>query len=562
MTLPAITAADVFLTVIAALVTVAVFLRMTLFAGLQVRRMRWRTIFRLRPGPGFATIVELWWRWGRIEMLRHSKNIRPDLTFPQRLFARTTTYGCYLGRGPYFRKCFSNPEHQTITIAPPRKQKTGQLGDEIIDWPGAVLDHETRPGCYFGTAGYRARGGRPVMTFNPDGLGGIPSTFGWAITQGCDDPAEAIYRAADLVGAVADIGEMRWWAEKAALALGAGMHMAGVLSTAGSPDQQATALLATALHAGADMTAVWEWAYGSPTLVTRAAEHPDASLPLIGALTELDKPGKTADSVKITMSKALAWMAIPSLREMVTGPNARPFDVGRWIFSCGTIYMISPGGEQSPSAPLFRAFTSYCHREAKKIASSLLGGKLAPGPLFALDEIDKCPIDLPKWLSDSAGFGIRIHAVAHGTGQLEDKHGRAGLDTIMATTGVKIFLGGNHVVKTLQDVSILCGTLEHGEARGLNPVVPVEYLARMPRKRGLIINDDLFPTVVKVRAYWRRIRHRLGLYPRPPQLVSAAQAITGNGHIPDTVPLAPVGAGGPALDAFEDFIDRNPDAAA
>jgi type IV secretion system protein VirD4 len=529
--------AVVFLGVAAFAGAVAVaFLRCTVFSGLQVRRMRWRTVMRVRPGAGFAALPELWWRWGRLAALYYGRRTRPDIGFWRRLVTPSTALACRLGRGPYFRRCYADSEKQTLYLAPPRKGKTGALGDRVIDHPGPALIHETRPDQFWGTAGYRARRG-PVQTFNPDNLGGIPSTIRWAMTAGCDDPAEALYRAADLVGAVADTGEMQWWVEKAQIALAAGVHAAGLLDSDVPPAAAAAAELAGGLHAaalgGADMGSVWAWAYGDKTLVQQAGAHPAASLPLLGALTELDRPGKTADSVRITMSKALAWMAVPQLRDMVTGPAARPFDVPAWIDACGTIYVISPGGEQSPAAPLFRCLTSYMHRQAKVYAQTRPGRRLAPGPLFALDELDKCPIELPAWLADSGGSGIQIAAVVHSTGQLKSKYGEDGLDTVWSTAGVKIFLGGNHRVRTLQDISVLGGTLPGGEARGLNPVIPVEFLARLPNWRALVIADNLFPLVVKIRPYWRRTRNRLGLAPRPPVLTApAAAAAAANGHAP------------------------------
>ena len=79
----------------------------------------------------------------------------------------------------------------------------------------------------------------------------------------------------------------------------------------------------------------------------------------------------------------------------------------------GTIYLISPGDEESPSAPLFRCFAGYLHRGAKRHALLQPGRRIDPGVLFALDELHKCPVDLPSWLADSAGFGIQLDAVVH-----------------------------------------------------------------------------------------------------------------------------------------------------
>jgi type IV secretion system protein VirD4 len=548
------------LAVIVTLLAVAIVFRCTLFSGDQVRRMRWRVLFRLRPGPGFATAAELYLRWGRWAAIHYGRLSRPSMPGWQRATSKTTEYAARLGRGPYFRRLYNSLELATLLLAPPRKGKTGHLGDRLIDHPGPALAHEAmRPDLYFGTAGYRKNTG-PIQTFNPDGIGNIPSTFRWAMTAGCEDPAEAIYRAADLVGAVADVGEMQWWSEKARGALAAGVHAAG-LARQIHVHETAVAAVAAGIQAASllngDMGDVWAWAFGDKTLINQVRSHPAVSMPLLGALTELDRPGKTADSIKITMSKSLEWLAVPSLRNMVTGPDAAPFDVPAWIDSRGTLYMISPGPE-APSAPLFRCFASYVHRTAKAYAQLLPGRRLDPGLLFALDELDKCPVPLPLWLADSGGSGIQVVPVVHSTGQLEEKFGEAGLNTVMSTTGVKIFFGGNHHVRTLKDVSELCGTLPRGEQYE-NPVAPINFVTRLPRRCALVINDDLAPVVVRIRPFWKRTRYRFGLAPalpvlqrikaqvQMPELVTAATNGNGNGHaaIHDTIPFPVIPAGGP-----------------
>jgi type IV secretion system protein VirD4 len=544
---------DLIIAALLVVLTVALLIRGTIFAKLMVRRMKWRTLIKWRPGPGFATYPELFIRWGRFAAVHQARRSRPSLG-RYRWVTPTAQLSTYLGRGPMWRKCFGDGQAQRLIIAPPRRMKTGMLGDQVIDWPGPALIHETRPDLFRGTAGYRGDLG-PLQIFNPDRTGGIPSTFRWAMTSGCGDPAEALYRAADLVGAVADTGEMQWWSEKARGSLAGAIHAAGL--TYDDPGTISSLALAAGMQAanlvGGTMGDVFNWAYGAGAeLIREARRHPAASEALFGALTELDRPGKTADSIRITMSKSLEWLAVPQLRDMVTGPGAGPFDVGEWIDSRGTIYMISPGGLESPSAPLFRCFTSYARRQAVALAAYRRLGRLDPGVLFALDELDKCPVDLPRWLADSGGSGVQIAAVIHSTGQIREKYGDAGLDTVWNTAGIKLFLPGNHNARTLQDVSVLCGTLPGGEARGLNPIVPVEYLVRLPNSYALVLNGNLSPNSVKVRPYWRRWRTRLGLAPEPPyrQITGLREQVpaVSNGHRPwpdetDTAPLDVIGAG-------------------
>jgi type IV secretion system protein VirD4 len=483
----------------------------TLFSSQRVRRMRWRIMVRLRPGPGFATLAELTLRWSRLAAIHHGRRARPSMRLHYRALSRTTAYAIRLGRAQYGRRVFARAEDQTLILSLPRSGKSGMLGDRVIDHPGAALVTESRPDIYTATAGYRARLG-PIEIFNPENVSGIPSTFTWGMTMGCEDPAEAIRRAADLVGAIANTGEMAWWVEKSAAALAAGMHAAALL--------------------GGDMGDVWAWSNGYGTgVIEDARGHPAASLELFGALAELDRPGKTADSIRLTMSKALTWLAIPDIRAMVTGPDARPFDVAAFTSARGTIYMLAPGGDGAPCAPLFRCFASYVHRAARHHGLAMPHRRLDPGLLFALDELHLCPVDLPAWLADSAGKGIQVAAVVHSTGQLRDKYGEHGAATVWSTAGTKVFLPGIHDTATLEDVSRLCGTLGDGGADHARRVMPPELLARLPDWHALVVAGSRSPVVIKFRPSWRRIEARLGRAPRPLsgygyQLTVPPQAIT------------------------------------
>jgi hypothetical protein len=52
--------------------------------GNRVRHARIRLHLRLHPGRGYATVFELWLRWGRFAAFRKSGRIRRSLTFWQR----------------------------------------------------------------------------------------------------------------------------------------------------------------------------------------------------------------------------------------------------------------------------------------------------------------------------------------------------------------------------------------------------------------------------------------------------------------------------------------------
>ena len=478
-----------------ALAAVAIAAKATLFSSQRVRRMRWRIMVRLRPGPGFATLAELTVRWSRLAAIHHGRRARPSMRLHHRITARTTAYAIRLGRAQYFRRVFARAEDQTLILSLPRSGKSGMLGDRVIDHPGAALVTESRPDIYTATAGYRARLG-PIEVFNPENVSGIPSTFTWGMTIGCEDPAEAIRRAADLVGAVANVGEMAWWVEKSAAALAAGHARRGA---ARRRHGRCVGLVQRVRHRH-----------------RRGCPRPSRRVPgAVRRLAELDRPGKTADSIRLTMSKALTWLAIPDIRAMVTGPDAGPFDVAQFTDARGTIYMLAPGGDGAPCAPLFRCFASYIHRAARHHGLAQPHRRLDPGLLFALDELHLCPVDLPAWLADSAGKGIQVAAVVHSTGQLRDKYGEHGAATVWSTAGTKIFLPGIHDTATLEDVSRLCGTLGDGGADHARRVMPPELLARLPDWHALVVSGSRSPVVIKFRPSWRRIEARLGRAPKP-----------------------------------------------
>jgi type IV secretion system protein VirD4 len=504
---------DAILTAIGLGLALGLAVRLTVFSGRRIRRMRWRIRLRLHPGPGFATTAEVLFRWSRMPALHHGRRSRPGMRLHHRVISRTTQYAVRLGRAHFGLRAFARAEDQTIVLSLPRVGKTGLLADRVIEHPGPALVAESRSDMYSLTAGHRHRLG-PIEVFNPRNVSGIPSTFRWNITAGCADPTEALLRADGLVGDVAT-GDMQWWSEKSAAALAAAMHAADLI--------------------GGDMRDVWAWSNSlGYHLIDEARQVPGASLELFGCLAELDKPSRSADSIKLTMSKALAWMAVPEIRAMVTGPEAVPFDVARFTALRGTIYLMADG-DNSPVAPLFRCFTSYVHREAGRFGLSMPHRKLDPGLLIAIDELHACPVDLPSWLADSAGKGIQVVAVVHSTGQLRKKYGEHGADTVWSCAGTKLFLPGIHDARTLDDVSKLCGETGTGE-KG-ERVCPPELLRQLPDWCALVIRTNMSPLVVRFRPAWRRLDARLGRRPLPDLRPDPALRWPSL-QIPDTMPAA------------------------
>lgn len=471
----------------------------------RARSIRWRIRLHMRPGPGYATVAELLIRWSRTRAVFHGRRARPGMSFWLRLTSPATDYAVRLGRAQWGRKCFARMEDQELVIAAPRVGKTGYLADRIVTHPGPAVCTSTRADLYQLTAGERSQRG-PVEVFNPAGTGGVPSTLRWDIVAGCDDPAIAVMRADSLTGAVGS-GEMAWWSEKAGVALGALLH-------------------AAALIPGATIMDVFSWCnrYGDADATKVLGSHPDASRALLSTAAEIMRDAKYADSIRMTMSKSLGWVAVPALAAAATpGPGAT-FDPAWFAATGGTVYMIASDSGSSMFAPLFGAFASYLHYELGMLGSLMPAGKLDPPALFALDEAAQvCPVPLPQWMSDSAGKGILICAVAHGMSQLEERWERSGAATIWATSGTKVVLGGLSDSETLEEISRLCGNIDvavGSKKEGTHrfesvQLVPPEVIRQLPDWRALVVRMNLSPAVVKVRPVWKRMSRRFGRSPVP-----------------------------------------------
>ena len=474
----------------------------------RARALRWRALLHLRPGPGYASLAELMIRWSRAAAFFHGRRARPGLPWWVRLFCPTTRYAVRLGRAQYRRRLYARMEDQVLVLAPQRTGKTGLIADRIWDHPGGVLATSTRADLFLTTAARRAQLG-PVHVFNPQGVGGVDSTLRWDILAPCRDLQMARRMATWLTGGTADNGHgnIEWF------------EMKGEVALAG--------LLFAAAVTGRTISDVFRWVQldGHQAAVRALGEH--GTPEILAVVRRMLADNRTAGSVRDTIELALSWAAIPALAEAVTpGPGDAVFDVADLAFGCGTLYMIASGDENSPLTPPFRALASYVHYQAGLDGTFAPSGRLDPPVLMALDEVAVIvPVDLPSMLADSAGKGILIMPVVHGTSQLEDRWGKAGGATIWACCGTKILLPAISDADTLEDVSKLCGSLiVEGDPYDREVrVVPPELLRTLPNWWALVIRMNLRPVIVKVRPVWRRpsqrfpLRYLLG-QPRPAYL--------------------------------------------
>jgi type IV secretory pathway TraG/TraD family ATPase VirD4 len=502
----------------------------------RVRSMQVRLHLRLHPGKGFATILGLWLRWGRLAAFRRSGRIRRSLPWWLRAIA-PEEHSVFLGRAHWRHRLHVPLEEHVLVMAPPRTFKTAFLADVIMGYPGPVIATTTKADVHNLTAAVRAQLG-PVHVFNPQSIGNVPSTFAWSPVDGCEDPATAIRRADAFAFAVSKEGveDGTFWSSKAS-------------------DYLRGYFCAAAL-ARYDMRAVAAWASGTdpdvPERILTAAGARQWALTLAELRSEAHK---TAATVRMVMSRALSFMADPALAASVLPAPGGGFDILSFLRECGTVYLIAEAtGEEAPVAPLFAAMATEIHHLAALAGQASASGRLDPPLLMGLDEVTQiCPVPLPAWLSDSGGKGIQVIAVAHGEAQLASRWDDHGRQVIWDTSSVKVFLPGITDTTTLQAASTLCGQAQwkvHGQDhRSHFDIATPDMIRQLPAGFALVIRGGLAPVIARLPRAWnnpayRRARRR-GLVPARPYPLSAQP---GPEHEPRPCPEEPQD------DAFPDFL--------
>ena len=459
----------------------------------QVRYLRIRLRLRLHPGPGHATAAELWLRWGRFAAFRRSSRARPSLSFWQRALGPASGYSILAGRAHYRHGLHLPVEEHAVVQSPPRGGKTGWLASVILRYPGPVISTTTKHDVFELTSGVRARRG-PIHVFNPQLVGNVPSTFWWNPLDGCTEPATAIRRADAFATSVSQEGveDASFWAAKASDYLRGYFHAAAL--------------------AGLDLRQVARWVTGAGH--TEAEQilnaHIGTGEQWAAQLAELrGEANKTAQTIRMTMSRALAFLADPALAICVLPAPGPSLDLEDFLHEAGTLYLIAETrGEDSPVAPLFACLASELHYTAGLTGSRMPGGRLDPPLLMALDEVTQiCPVPVPSWLADAGGKGIQIITVAHGEAQLRTRWGRDGARVIMDTSGAKIWLPGISDPATLEAASLLCGTTavrERGQYyHTRHPVLTPDMIRQLPAGYALVVRGGHSPVIARLPMCWK-----------------------------------------------------------
>jgi type IV secretory pathway TraG/TraD family ATPase VirD4 len=466
--------------------------------GNRARHLRIRLHLRLHPGKGFAHVFSLHLRWGRLAVLRRSSRIRPALPLRYRILD-PREHSVFLGRAHYRHRLHVPLEEHVLVMAPPRTFKTAFLADVILRYPGPVIATTTKADLFTLTSAVRSFAG-PVYVFNPQHIGGVPSTFSWSPVEGCQDPATAIRRADAFAFAVSQKGveDGTFWSAKASDYLRGYFHAAAL--------------------AEYDLRAVAAWVSGAdphvPERILAAAGAHQWALTLAELQSEAHK---TAATVRMVMSRALAFMADPALAACVLPAPGTGFDIPAFLRDAGTVYMIAEAvSEEAPVAPLFAAMASEIHWVAAQTGQASPSGRLDPPLLMGLDEVTQiCPVPLPSWLSDSGGKGIQVAAVVHGEAQLAERWGEHGRQVVLDTSSVKVFLPGITDTTTLDAASKLCGQAafkEHGQDHhSRHDVATPDMVRQLPPGFALVIRGGCSPVITRLPRVWNDPAYRRAL---------------------------------------------------
>lgn len=415
-------------------------------------------------------------------------------------------YGAKVGRlvsGPWWvrgRPVYSPWSRGMLVLGPQGSGKSSWVVGPILQAPGAAYVTSTKTELVTMTGRLRAEQG-PVSVFNPTGLAGLASTFGWDPVADCTDPAVADARARALVrggGGVSGADNCDFWASKAV-------------------EIVRCYLLAAALT-GRGMASVMDWAlnHHDQTPMTILEQHgPSVPAGWSGTLgNNLNAAPNTLSGYLAGVIPAVSFMDNPLVAHACRPSTEARFDIEEFLRAAGTLYVVA-GEDDRRVAPLLTALTEAVFGAAKRVAADSPGGRLDPPLSMFLDEVANItPVPLDQWAADSRGWGITIVALAQDLAQLQTRWGRSRAQTIFSNLPTKVVLPGVSVKEDLESLAYLGGhrtvrqTSEHcGEdttgprsrtvSHTREPVITGHLIYGLPRWHAYVLGLGTRPAVVR-----------------------------------------------------------------
>ncbi|HEY8980574.1 MAG TPA: TraM recognition domain-containing protein [Streptomyces sp.] len=397
---------------------------------------------------GMATAAQLEKAMGESQALSRAGSLRPTLTEQGHTTVTIRDVAVHIGNAdPAGIPLWITIEESVTLVAPPREGKTSQIIlPEILEFRGTILATSSKTDVLYNTALLRKEHGE-VLVSDPTGLSGWPNRMHWPLTAGCEEYQVARKRAETLTATTKTEEGTRnggYFALNAKTLITCWLHAAAlhrrpvldVLAWATDPDnREAVDLLA---------------AKGRHLLAAAlAAQHTAAE-------EERSATWRTAEQSFVALydEKAADIFAPPA--------DAEIFDIEAFLRTSGTLFLVGEDEEGSALAPLNAAFAKAMFDTAKRIAARSPNGRL-PIPLGCfLDEVaNVAPLpEIPNLMSVSGSQNIFIMAVLQGYAQAEERWGALGVRKMMASSTVKIFLGGISDPEELKSYSALAGEFD------------------------------------------------------------------------------------------------------
>jgi len=462
----------------------------------------WRAGRRARP-PGVAARGELA-VLGERQALATATVVRPSLAGQRRPDpAEALMWLCAdLFSG---RDLWAQHEDSVLVVGPPRMGKTLYVCvGLVLDAAGPVVATSTKADLLLLTAARRTGRG-PVLAFDPEDVGGWPDRLRWSPVAGCEDPAEALRRAAAFVAARPLDGARNagFFAEAAGTVLRCLLHAAAL--------------------SGKTMRDVLRWAgdFDDPEPLQVLRTDPRAPVAWADELrgfTQAAAP-ETVAGTKMSVALILKSLADPKVLDACSPGPGEHFDVQAFVRGGGTLYVLSEGAENNSTAPLVTALADHIAHVAKRISQRYPAGRLDPPLRLVLDEAANiCPLPgLPALMSDSGGRGITTAATIQSFAQARRRWGRDGEAAMRDAATIKLVLGGLSQADDLDALSRLCGewsepthTVSHdGNGRRSvssstrkERVLPAARIRGLPPGEALLLYRNLPPALVRLRM-WR-----------------------------------------------------------
>jgi type IV secretion system protein VirD4 len=403
-------------------------------------------------------------------------------------------------------------------VAPPGEGKTFRALVPILrQHPGPALATSTKADLYELSAVARGRLG-PVFALDPDSLVPGADRARWSPVAGCERSETAERRAAALLAATGDDGDVQngaFFRDSARDLLKAYLHAAAV--------------------ADLDIRAVLDWSRRpEDTTPTDILVSSPGAAPGWGDLVELHTTGaaETTSGVLRYVARALACLSHDAVvADCCPGPG-RELDIEQLLGANGTLYLMGKGSRLGAIAPLITALADEVFDCAERMAARSPARRLDPPLLGLLDEAPSiAPVPgLPELLADGRGRGIVLVYAMQSFSQAVTRWGAQKAETMGNATSITAVLGGLTSPNDLSDLERICGQRRvrrestHRGASGKGgrdfsrttsweseTVLRADEIRTLPAGRALVLWSRLPPVLVRMpllseRADWPEVK--------------------------------------------------------